>query len=232
MRADKGLVLVADDDTRVVRLLREYLSAMDYGVICTYNGEQALEEFYRNQSKIVLIFLDVQMPKLDGVSVLYELRQTSLTPVVFLTARGEEHEQARSIRSGADDYIMKPFSQTALVQCMESLDNRFGQTKNHSLIAGGISLDQARRVATIDGQVVDLTRREFDLFSYFVTNQGCALSREQLLDGAWGYDFSGDLRTVDTHVKQLRNKMGGYAPCLKTVFRVGYQFLIPLSQEV
>lgn len=229
MEKNKGTILVADDDTRVVRILREYLAAMDYEVICSYDGEQALTEFYRNQSRIDLIFLDVQMPRLDGIAVLNELRQTSLIPVVFLTAKGEEHQQARSIRWGADDYLMKPFCQTTLVQCMESLGNRLGKEKNHPLMAGGISLDQTKRVATIDGRIVDLTRREFDLFSYFVSNQGCALSREQLLDGAWGYDYSGDLRTVDTHVKQLRNKIGGYAPCLKTVFRVGYQFLTPLS---
>lgn len=231
MRDNRRLILVVDDEVRITRVLRECLSAMDYDVICAYDGEQALELFYRNEIEIDLILLDVQMPKMSGIAVLSELRRTSLVPVVYLTTKGEEYEHVKSCRSGVDDYLVKPFSQTALVQCMQSLSSRLGYGGTPPLMVGGLSLDQYRRLVTIDGRAVDLTRREFDLLAYFLLNEGRTLTREQLLNGVWGYDFEGDLRTVDTHVKQLRNKLKDYAPCIKTRFRVGYQFQAPLCQE-
>lgn len=231
MRDNKRLVLVADDEIRIVRVLRDYLSALDYEVLCAYDGEQALELFYRNTTEIDLILLDVMMPKLDGVAVLNEVRHTSLVPVIFLTAKGEEYDQIRGFRSGADDYIVKPFSQSILALRIEALMQRAGKGFSHPLTSGSLALDQMRRMATLDGAPLELTRREFDLLSYFVANEGRVLSREQLLNGVWGYDFEGELRTVDTHVKQLRSKLGIYAHCLKTRFRVGYQFLTPLCRE-
>ncbi|WP_409969447.1 response regulator transcription factor [Bengtsoniella intestinalis] len=225
MRGNQRLILIVDDEERIVRVLRDYLSAVGYGVLCAYDGEQALEMFYHNSTDIDLILLDVMMPKKDGVAVLQELRETSLVPVIFLTAKGEEYDQIRGFRSGADDYIIKPFSQSVLHLRIEALLQRLGKGDNPVLTAGGISVDQNSRGVTIDGKSVDLTRREFDLLSYLMLNQKVILSRDQILNAVWGYDFDGDLRTVDTHVKQLRSKMTQvYAHYLKTVFRVGYRF--------
>lgn len=230
MRDNRRLVLIADDESRIVRVLRDYLTALNYGVLCAYDGEQALEQFYANSTDIDLVLLDVMMPKLDGISVLKELRQTSLVPVIFLTAKGDEYDQVRGFKSGADDYILKPFSQSVLVLRIEALMQRIGKGDNAPMVAGALALDQVSRIATKDGESMELTRREFDLLSYFVLNEGRVLSREQLLNSVWGYDFDGELRTVDTHVKQLRSKLGDYASCLKTRFRVGYQFYAPGEQ--
>ncbi len=229
MRDNKRLILVVDDEVRIVRVLRDYLSALGYSVLCAYDGEEALDLFYANNTDIDLILLDVMMPKLDGLSVLNELRKTSLVPVIFLTAKGEEYDQIRGFRSGADDYIVKPFSQSVLVLRIEALMQRLGKAESRPLTAGGLSVDQVRRLATCDGVAMELTRREFDLLAYLISNEGRTLTREQLLNGVWGYDFDGELRTVDTHVKQLRSKLGEYACYVKTIFRVGYQFQIPVQ---
>ncbi len=231
MRDNKRLILIADNEVRVVRVLREYLTALGYEVLCAYDGEQVLDLFYGNSSDIDLVLLDVMMPKLDGISVLNELRQSSLVPVIFLTAKGDEYDQIRGFRSGADDYIVKPFSQTLLALRIDALLQRSGKVESRSLSVGGLVVDQISRLATVDGVTIELTRREFDLLVYFISNTGRVLSREQLLNSVWGYEFDGELRTVDTHVKQLRSKLGDYSNCLKTRFRVGYQFQPPAMVE-
>ncbi len=225
MRGNQRLILIADDEQRIVRVLKDYLTAVGYGVLCAYDGQEALDVFYQHSTQIDLILLDVMMPKKDGVEVLQELRETSLVPVMFLTAKGEEYDQIRGFRSGADDYIIKPFSQSVLQLRIEALLQRLGKGGTPVVEAGGIEVNQNSRTVRVNGTGVDLTRREFDLLTYFLLNPKVILSRDQILNAVWGYDFEGDLRTVDTHVKQLRSKLGEtFAHGLKTVFRMGYRF--------
>ena len=224
MRGNQRLILIVDDEERIVRVLRDYLTASGYGVLCAKDGEEALEIFYANNTDIDLILLDVMMPKLDGFSVLRVLRQNSLVPVIFLTAKGEEYDQIQGFQAGADDYIVKPFSQSVLVLKINALMHRLGKADSGEISAGDIFVDQARRTVTVAGKSLDFTRREFDLLCYFILNRGRILTRDQILNEVWGYDFEGELRTVDTHVKQLRGKLGDCAKYLKTAFRVGYRF--------
>lgn len=225
LRGNQRLILIADDEQRIVRVLKDYLTAVGYGVLCAYDGQEALDVFYENSTQIDLILLDVMMPKKDGIEVLKELRETSLVPVMFLTAKGEEYDQIRGFRSGADDYIIKPFSQSVLHLRIEALLQRLGKGGNPVLSAGDIEVNQNSRTVRVAGKNVDVTRREFDLLAYFLLNPKAILSRDQILNAVWGYDFEGDLRTVDTHVKQLRSKLGeSFAHHLKTVFRMGYRF--------
>ncbi len=224
MRGNQRVILIVDDEERIVRVLRDYLSASGYGVLCAYDGEEALSVYYAHNTEIDLILLDVMMPKLDGISVLTELRQSSLVPVIFLTAKGEEYDQIQAYRHGADDYMVKPFSQSVLVLKINALMHRLGKGTEQIISAGEISIDQVHHTVTVGDVQMEFTRREFDLLSFFLLHQRQVLTREQLLDSVWGYDFDGDLRTVDTHVKQLRNKLGQYAVYLKTVFRMGYRF--------
>lgn len=224
MRGNQRLILIVDDEERIVRVLRDYLSASGYAVLCAYDGEEALSTFYANNTDIDLILLDVMMPKIDGFEVLAEIRQNSLVPIIFLTAKGEEYDQINGYRAGADDYIVKPFSQSVLVLKINALMQRLGKTNSSLLSAGKVTLDLYKHSSVIDGVPIDLTRREFDLLAFFISNPQQVFSREQLLIQVWGYDFDGDIRTVDTHVKQIRSKLGKYSTYLKTVFRMGYRF--------
>ncbi len=224
MAKNKITILVVDDEQRIVRVLRDYLTAKGYDVLCAYDGQEALDRFYTYSAQIDLILLDVMMPKMDGLSVLAELRQTSLVPVILLTAKGEEYDQIRGFRTGADDYIIKPFSQSVLVLRIEALLHRLGKSSQGELVVEDLRLNLIARTANFGDKSLTLTPREFDLLAYFMENKRQVLSREQLLNGVWGYDFDGDLRTVDTHVKQLRSKLGGDCNYLKTVFRMGYRF--------
>ncbi len=224
MRNNKTLILIVDDEERIVRVLRDYLSATGHEILCAYNGQEALDVYYENSTEIDLVLLDVMMPVLDGLSVLDELRRTSLVPVIMLTAKGEEYDQIRGFRAGADDYIVKPFSQSVLALRIDALMHRAGKSNRGELRAKSLRLDPAGRRVTLSGKSLTLTPREFDLLAFFMMNQRQILSREQLLNSVWGYDFEGDLRTVDTHVKQLRGKLGDCASYVHTVFRVGYRF--------
>ncbi len=224
MRNNKTLILIVDDEERIVRVLRDYLSAMGYDILCANDGQSALDTYYANSTEIDLILLDVMMPGLDGLEVLEELRRSSLVPVIMLTARGEEYDQIRGFRAGADDYIVKPFSQSVLALRIDALMHRVGKSNRGELRAKSLRLDPGGRRVTLSGKELTLTPREFDLLAFFLMNQRQILSREQLLNSVWGYDFQGELRTVDTHVKQLRSKLGDYAPYVKTVFRIGYRF--------
>lgn len=224
MREQKISILIADDETKIVRVLKDFLSASGYDIFTAYDGEEALDVFYAHNTEIDLILLDVMMPKKNGLSVLQEIRKTSLVPVMLLTAKGEEYDQVKGFQSGADDYIVKPFSQSILLLRIESLMKRLGKGGSCDLTVGELAIDTMKRTAALAGKPIALTRREFDLISYFAMNAGQTVTREQLLDNVWGYEFDGDVRTVDTHIKQLRGKLGQYAPFLKTVYRVGYQF--------
>lgn len=223
MIGTKKAILIVDDEPRIVRVLSDYLSATGYEVFQAYDGEEALDVFASHNTEIDLILLDVMMPKMDGTEVLDEIRKTSLVPVIFLTAKGEEYDQVRGFQSGADDYIVKPFSQSVLVLRIEAIMNRVGKSEMRQLEVGELSLNQTTRSVQLRENSLELTRREFDLLAFFMLHVGQILSREQLLNGVWGYDFAGELRTVDTHVKQLRSKLGKDGPVVKTVFGVGYR---------
>ena len=221
----KRCVLLADDEERIVRALRDLLSSNGFFVLTALSGREALEQFGRYSEQIDLVLLDVMMPEGDGFSVLREIRAaSSLVPVVMLTARGVEYDQLQGLQDGADDYIAKPFSTRILLARIEAVLRRFGRTQLESVAAGGITMVPAQRTAEVDGQRLELTRREFELLYYFLRNQGLTLTREQLLNRVWGYDFEGDERTVDTHVKNLRLKLGRCAGYIRTVYRVGYKF--------
>lgn len=223
MNGNKKVILIVDDEPRIVRVLGDYLQASGYEVLEAYDGEEALDVFASHNTEIDLILLDMMMPKLDGAEVLEEIRKTSLIPVIFLTAKGTEHDEISGFKKGADDYIVKPFSQSVLVLRIEAIMNRLGKSENRVVEVGDLHLNQTSRRVTFQGEELELTRREFDLLAFFMLHLGQILSREQLLNGVWGYDFTGELRTVDTHVKQLRSKLGKDSPMLKTVFGIGYR---------
>jgi DNA-binding response OmpR family regulator len=187
------------------------------------DGRTMLDTFYDNNTKIDMILLDVMMPRIDGFSALKEIREYSVVPVIMLTAKGQEYDQLNGFKSGADDYIPKPFSPSLLLARMEAVFKRVGKNEAN-LTAGGISVNTLKRLVAVDNAPLDLTPKEFDLLNYFLLNQALTVSREQILDAVWGYDFEGDERTIDTHVKQLRIKMGKYAGYIKTIHKVGYKF--------
>lgn len=223
MIGSKKVILIVDDEPRIVRVLADYLSASGYEVYQAFDGEEALDVFSAHNTEIDLILLDVMMPKMNGTEVLEELRKTSLVPVIFLTAKGTEYDQIKGFQTGADDYIVKPFSQSILVLRIEAIMNRMGKSDERLLKIGNLTLNQTSRSVNREDKTLELTRREFDLLAFFMLHSGQILSREQLLNGVWGYEFSGELRTVDTHVKQLRSKLGKESPTIKTVFGVGYR---------
>ena len=224
MFGEKRCVLIVDDDTKILRSLKDFLVSNTFSVLEATGGKKALDIFYDNNTKIDIILLDVMMPVMDGFSVLKEIRQTSLVPVILLTAKGEEYDQLHGFRQGADDYIPKPFSPSLLLARMEAVFRRVGKNESNELSAGGIRLNTLKRLASVDNIVLELTPKEFDLLCYFLLNQGLTVSREQILDAVWGYDYDGDIRTVDTHIKQLRIKTGNYAHYIKTLHKIGYKF--------
>ena len=224
MTDDKRCVLIVDDDLRILKSLRDFLCGSNFSVLEAADGRKALDVFYDNNTKIDMILLDVMMPLKDGFTVLNEIRKTSFVPVIMLTAKGEEYDQLNGFKKGADDYIPKPFSPSLLLARMEAVFRRVGKNEANELNAGNICLSMLKRTVTIDSRHAELTPKEFDLLYYFLLNQGITVSREQILDSVWGYDFDGDMRTVDTHVKQLRMKMENCADYIKTIHRVGYKF--------
>lgn len=221
---DKRCVLIVDDDIKILRSLKDFLKGNNFYVLEATDGKMALDVFYENNTKIDMILLDVMMPNIDGFEVLKEIRKSFLVPVIMLTARGEEYDQLKGFKNGADDYIPKPFSPSLLLARMEAVFKRMGKSEANDLSAGKIRINILKRSVTVNDAQVALTPKEFDLLYYFVLNRGLILSREQILDSVWGYEFAGDFRTVDTHVKQLRNKLADCAGYIRTIHRVGYQF--------
>jgi len=221
---DKRCVLIVDDDIKILRSLKDFLKGNNFYVLEATDGRMALNIFYENNTKIDMILLDVMMPGIDGFEVLKEIRKSSLIPVIMLTARGEEYDQLNGFKKGADDYIPKPFSPSLLLARMEAVFKRIGKSEISDLTAGGIRMCVFRRNVTVNEVPIVLTPKEFDLLYYFMLNQGLTVSREQILNSVWGYEFEGDLRTVDTHVKQLRIKLVDCARYIRTIHRVGYQF--------
>lgn len=216
-------ILVVDDESRMRKLVRDFLTARGFRVIEAGDGEEALDIFFQEKD-ISLILLDVMMPKLDGWEVLKTIRQYSKVPVIMLTARGEERDELQGFDLGVDEYISKPFSPKILTARVEAILRRAGTAAADSVTAGGITIDKSARQVTIDGQPIELSYKEFELLDYFINNQGMALSREKILNNVWNYDYFGDARTIDTHVKKLRSKLGSKGDYIKTVWGMGYKF--------
>ena len=217
-------ILVVDDESRMRKLVRDFLEREGFLVLEADDGIQAMEIFYENKD-IAMLILDVMMPKMDGWQVCREVRQTSKVPIIMLTARSEERDELQGFELGVDEYISKPFSPKILVARVEAILRRSNVLNADEVAdAGGIVIDKAAHQVTIDGEVVDLSYKEFELLSYFVENQGIALSREKILNNVWNYDYFGDARTIDTHVKKLRSKMGEKGNYIRTIWGMGYKF--------
>ncbi len=222
---DKIKILVVDDESRMRKLVRDFLVREGYEVLEAGDGEEALDIFYSDKD-IALLVLDVMMPRLDGWEVCREIRKTSKIPIIMLTAKGDEKDELNGFEIGADEYVSKPFSPKILVARVTALlrrANKIGDAADISE-AGGIVMDRTAHTVSIDGQMIDLSVKEFELLDYFMNNAGIALSRERILDSVWSYDYFGDARTIDTHVKKLRNKLGDKGDYIKTVWGMGYKF--------
>ena len=220
---EKLKVMVVDDESRMRKLVRDFLVRQDFDVIEAGDGEQAVELFFEEKD-IALIILDVMMPKMDGWQVCREIRKHSKVPIIMLTARGDEQDELLGFELGVDEYISKPFSPKILVARVEAILRRTNAISSDSVITAGIlSLDKAAHQVKVDGQEVELSFKEFELLSYFMENQGLALSREKILNNVWNYDYFGDARTIDTHVKKLRSKLGEEGNLIKTIWGMGYK---------
>ena len=218
-------ILVVDDEARMRKLVKDFLAIKGFIVLEAEDGEEALKIFDSNKD-IKLILLDVMMPKLDGFETLEVIRQYSKVPVMMLTARSEERDELKGYKLGVDEYITKPFSPKILVARVEAVLRRTMGESEEKLIAGAIEIDKVARSVYIDGKPVDLSFKEYELLTYFIENKGIALSREKILNSVWNYDYFGDARTIDTHVKKLRAKMGERGDYIKTVWGMGYKFEI------
>ncbi len=217
-------ILVVDDEARMRKLVKDFLVKKGYHVLEAEDGAQALDSYYDNVD-IDLIICDVMMPKIDGWQVLREIREQSKVPFIMLTAKSEERDELQGFDNGADEYITKPFSPKILVARVEALLRRTGSISEDTKIeAGGIVVDKAAHSVSIDGEVIELSYKEFELLSYFIENKGIALSREKILNNVWNYDYFGDARTIDTHVKKLRSKLGDKGDLIKTIWGMGYKF--------
>lgn len=216
-------VLVVDDESRMRKLVKDFLNRSGYDVLEAGDGEQAVDIFFKEKD-IALIVLDVMMPKMDGWQVCKEIRTYSQVPIIMLTARGDEQDELMGFKLGVDEYIAKPFSPKILVARIEAILRRTGQTSaEETLEYAGIVIDKVAHLVTIDGATIDLSFKEFELLTYFIENKGIALSREKILNSVWNYDYFGDARTIDTHVKKLRSKLKGKGDCIKTIWGVGYK---------
>ena len=217
-------ILVVDDESRMRKLVKDFLTKKNFQVLEAGDGEEAMDIFYEEKD-IALIILDVMMPKMDGWEVCREIRKNSKVPIIMLTARSDERDELLGFDLGVDEYISKPFSPKILVARVEAILRRTGQNNPEDVIsAGGIVIDKAAHLATVDGKPMELSFKEFELLTYFLENQGIALSREKILNSVWNYDYFGDARTIDTHVKKLRSKMGDKGEYIKTVWGMGYKF--------
>ncbi len=215
---------MVDDESRMRKLVNDFLSRKNYEVIEACDGEEAIDKFYADKD-IALVILDVMMPKMDGWEVCREIRKNSSVPIIMLTAKSEENDELTGFECGADEYISKPFSPKILTARVDALVRRTYQIDNSEIIEiGGIEIDKAAHIVRIDGNEIELSYKEFELLTYFVENKGIALSREKILNNVWNYDYFGDARTIDTHVKKLRKKMGEKGDYIRTIWGMGYKF--------
>ena len=222
---EKIKILVVDDESRMRKLVRDFLVREDYEVLEAGDGEAALDIFYQEKN-IALIILDVMMPKMNGWEVCREIRETSKVPIIMLTAKGDEEDELTGFELGVDEYISKPFSPKILVARVGAISRRSGKAPEEGklLSIGGIVIDQTAHTVTVDGRQIELSFKEFELLTYFMENEGIALSREKILNHVWNYDYFGDARTIDTHVKKLRAKIGEKGDYIKTIWGMGYKF--------
>lgn len=220
---DRLKVLVVDDEERMRKLISDFLKIKGYETVEAGDGEEAIEVFFADK-EIALIILDVMMPKMDGWEVLKTVREHSKVPVIMLTARTEETDELKGFEYGADEYISKPFSPKILVARVEAILRRSGVNQDEVVRVGGIEVDKSAHSVKIDGKEIELSFKEYELLLYFIENKGIALSREKILNNVWNYDYFGDARTIDTHVKKLRAKMGTKGDYIKTVWGMGYKF--------
>lgn len=216
-------ILVVDDEPRMRKLVKDFLTVKGFQVVEAGDGEEAIDIFFE-QKDIALILLDVMMPKMDGWEVLKNIRKYSQVPILMLTARGEEQDELQGFKLGVDEYISKPFSPKILVARVEAILRRSSPGAKDVIDVGGIHIDKTAHQVEIDGKPVDLSYKEFELMTYFAENQGIALSREKILNNVWNYDYFGDARTIDTHVKKLRSKLGEKGEYIKTIWGMGYKF--------
>ena len=216
-------ILIVDDESRIRKLIKDYLRRSGYEVLEAVDGEEALSVFYKTKD-ISLIILDVMMPRLDGWEVLKEIRESSKVPIIMLTAKGEEEDELNGYSLGADEYVSKPFSPKVLVARVEAILRRSAGEEVAIIEKDGIRIDENAHEVTVDGKSVELSVREYDLLKYFMNNPGVALSREKILNSVWDYDYYGDARTIDTHVKKLRSKLLDKGDLIKTIWGVGYKF--------
>ncbi len=221
---ENATILIVDDEARIRKLIRDFLAKEGFKVLEAEDGEKALEIFEENGEKINLILLDVMMPKLDGWSVLRQIRQSSKVPVIMLTARGEEQDELFGFELGVDEYITKPFSPKILVARIKAILSRVGKDKSEIKDSGGIIINAEGRTVSVDGKIVELSLREYELLKYLIDNENVALSRDKILNNVWNYDYYGDSRTIDSHIKKIRHKLGKKGKYIKTMRGVGYKF--------
>ena len=219
---NKLKILVVDDESRMRKLVSDFLIRSNYQVLEAADGEEALDIFYANK-EIALVVLDVMMPKMDGWQVCKEIREYSKVPIIMLTAKSDEQDELKGFELGVDEYIGKPFSPKILMARIEAILRRTKGAEEAILECGGIRMDRGAHIVTIDGTPVDLSYKEFQLLAYFLENKGIALSRDKILNQVWNYDYFGDARTIDTHVKKLRSKLGDKGDMIKTVWGMGYK---------
>ena len=220
---EKLKILVVDDEARMRKLVKDFLIKSKCDVLEAGDGEEAVDQFYENKD-VALIILDVMMPKMDGWEVVREIRKYSQVPIIMLTAKSDEKDELLGFELGVDEYISKPFSPKILVARVEAILRRTNQLDDGDIEVGGIYINQSAHEVKIDGEPIELSFKEFELLTYFVTNQGVALSRERILNNVWNYDYFGDARTIDTHVKKLRSKLGKKGEYIKTIWGMGYKF--------
>ena len=223
---EKDYILVVDDESRIRKLLKDFLKVKGFSILEAEDGEKALEVYSQNKSKISLILLDVMMPKLDGWSVLRQIRQESKVPIIMLTARGEEQDELFGFELGVDEYISKPFCPKILVARVEAILKRTQVDKKEIKNIAGIEIDREGRTVKVEGKEIELSLREYELLIYLIDNENIALSRDKILNNVWNYDYYGDSRTIDSHIKKIRKKLGKKGAYIQTIRGVGYKFQI------
>ena len=221
---EETTILIVDDESRIRKLLKDFLIKESYSILEAADGEEALKVYEENSNKIKLILLDVMMPKLDGWSVLRQIRQSSKVPVIMLTARSEEQDELFGFELGVDEYISKPFSPKILVARIKAILNRTQAKESQTKDYGGIVIDTEGRTVSVDGKPIELSLREYELLKYLLDNENVALSRDKILNNVWNYDYYGDSRTIDSHIEKIRHKLGKGGKYIKTMRGVGYKF--------